>query len=103
MSNPIDKVEFTEVPGSAEPHRLTVYALSTCAFCKKAMRYLESKGLTYRYVFLDQLDFDLKREVKQDLKSKFRNIPVFPVLTIDDHDAVSGFTEQKWADRLGIS
>ncbi len=103
MSDPIDKVEFIEVPGSNEPHRLTVYALSTCAFCKKAMRYLENNGLTYRYVFLDQLDFDLKREVKQELKSKFQNIPVFPVLTIDDKEVLSGFTEQKWADRLGIS
>ena len=103
MSSAIEKVEFIEVPGEAEPHRLTVYALSTCAFCRKAMRYLEEKGLTYRYIYLDQLDFDLKREVKQELKSRFRNIPVFPVLTIDDEEALSGFAEQKWADRLGIS
>ncbi len=103
MSSAIDKVEFNEVPGDAEPHKLTVYALSTCAFCKKAMRYLEEQGLTYRYIFLDQLDFDLKREVKQELKSRHRNIPVFPILTIDDDEALSGFAEQKWAERLGIS
>lgn len=102
MSSAIDRVEFTEVPGPTETHRLTVYALSTCAFCKKAMRYLQDKGLTYRYVYLDQIDFDLKREVKDELKTRFRNIPVFPVLTIDDAEALSGFTEQKWADRLGI-
>lgn len=103
MSNAIEKVEFTEVPGASEPHELTVYALSTCAFCKKSMRFLKDNGLTYRYVYLDQLDFDLKREVKQELKSKFDNLPVFPVLTIDGEEALSGFTEEKWSERLGLS
>ena len=102
MSEAINKVEFTEVAGEKEPYRLTVYALSTCAFCKKAMRYLESHGLAYRYIFLDQLDFDLKREVKQILKTKFENLPVFPVLTIDETEAISGFTEAKWAERLEL-
>ena len=102
MSDTIEKVDFTEVPGASEPHKLDVYALSTCAFCKKAMRFLEEHGLAYRYVYLDQLDFDLKREVKQILKSKFENLPVFPVLTIDDSEALSGFTEENWSRRLGL-
>jgi glutaredoxin-like protein NrdH len=103
MSNAISKVDFHEVPGQTEPHKLTVYALSTCAFCKRAMSYLKENGLSYRYVYLDQLDFDLKREVKQELKTKFENLPVFPVLVIDDDEALSGFTEEKWAERLGVS
>ena len=103
MSTAIEKIDFTEVPGSSEPHKLTVYALSTCAFCKRAMKFLEEKGLTFRYVYLDQLDFDLKREVKQELKSKFENLPVFPVLVVDDDEALSGFTEDKWSERLDLS
>lgn len=102
MSSPIERVDFHKVSGSQEPHELTVYALSTCAFCKKAMRYLEEHGFSYRYVYLDQLDFDLKREVKQELKSKFENLPVFPVLTIDNDEALSGFAEDQWASKLGI-
>lgn len=102
MSNAVENVEYTRVPGSQEPHKLTVYALSTCAFCKKAMRFLQDAGLTYRYVYLDQLDFDLKREVKQELKTRYENLPVFPVLVIDDNEAMSGFTREKWAERLDI-
>ena len=103
MSDAISKVEFHEVPGESEPHKLTVYALSTCAFCKRAMDFLKEQGLSYRYVYLDQLDFDLKREVKQELKTKFENLPVFPVLVIDDEEAMSGFTKEKWSERLGLS
>ncbi|MFW5718113.1 MAG: glutaredoxin family protein [Spirochaetota bacterium] len=103
MSDAISKVDFHDVPGEREPHKLTVYALSTCAFCRRAMSFLEENGLSYRYVYLDQLDFDLKREVKQELKSKFENLPVFPVLVIDDEEAMSGFTQEKWSERLGLS
>jgi glutaredoxin len=103
MSDAIEKVDFTEVPGSRNEHELTVYALSTCAFCKRAMKYLEDHDVTYRYVYLDQLDFDLKREVKKELKDKYENLPVFPVLTIDGSEAISGFTEEKWASRLGLA
>jgi hypothetical protein len=28
---------------------------------------------------------------------------VFPVLTIDGSEAISGFTEEKWASRLGLA
>jgi glutaredoxin-like protein NrdH len=103
MSDAISKVDFHDVPGEREPHTLTVYALSTCAFCKRAMSFLKENGLSYRYVYLDQLDFALKREVKQELKSKFENLPVFPVLVVDDEEAMSGFTEEKWSERLGLS
>ncbi|MFP4112821.1 MAG: glutaredoxin family protein [Spirochaetota bacterium] len=102
MSDTIDKVDFTEVPGSSERYELTVYALSTCAFCKRAMEFLTEHGVGYRYVFLDQLDFDLKRAVKQELKERYENLPVFPVLTIDGKEAISGFTEERWSERLGI-
>lgn len=103
MSSVIDRLAFTEVPGSSRPHELTVYALSTCAFCKRAMSYLEENGLSFRYVNLDQLDFDLKREVKAELKQRYENLPVFPVLTIDGTEAISGFIQEKWADRLGLT
>jgi glutaredoxin-like protein NrdH len=102
MSSVLDNVEYNEVPGSREPFRLTVFALSTCAFCKRAMRFLQDHDYRYRYVYLDQLGFDLKREVKTELKSRFESIPVFPVLMVDDSEALSGFTEEKWSERLGM-
>jgi len=102
MSSALDQISYNSVPGEKTDHRLRLYALSTCAFCKKAMNYLQEHGYEYEYIHLDQIDFDLKRAAKQELKSKFENLPVFPILTIDDSDAISGFIESKWAERLGI-
>jgi glutaredoxin len=103
MSGALESIEYHLVAGDNKERKLRIYALSTCAFCKKAMKYLEEHGYEFQYIYLDQLDFDLKREAKQELKTKYDNVPVFPILTIDDTDAISGFIEQKWAERLGIA
>jgi glutaredoxin len=102
MSGALEQIEYELVSGEKTDHKLRIFALSTCAFCKKAMNYLREHGFEFQYIYLDQLDFDLKREAKQELKTRFENVPVFPILTVDDSDAISGFVEQKWADRLGI-
>jgi glutaredoxin len=102
MSGALEQIEYELVSGEKKDHKLRVFALSTCAFCKKAMNYLRERGFEFQYIYLDQLDFDLKREAKQELKTRYENVPVFPILTVDDTDAISGFVEQKWADRLGI-
>ena len=102
MSGPLEEIDYKTVPGSNKDRRLRLYALSTCAFCKKAMTYLEEQGYEFQYIYLDQIDIDLKREAKKELKSTYENIPVFPILTIDDSDAISGFIETKWAERLGV-
>ena len=102
MSGALGKIDYKTVPGTIKDRKLKLYALSTCAFCRKAMTYLEEQGYEFQYIYLDRIDFDLKREAKKELKSTYDNIPVFPILTIDDSDAISGFAEPKWAERLGI-
>lgn len=102
MSSALDKIDYKIVPGLNKDRNLKLYALSTCAFCKKAMTYLQEQGYEFQYIYLDEIDLDLKREAKKELKSTYENIPVFPILTIDDSDAISGFIAPKWAERLGI-
>ena len=102
MGQAIDQVDYEVIEGEKEPHKLIVFSLSTCAFCKKAQTFLKDHGFTFKYIYLDQLDFDLKREVKKELKSKFESVPVFPILLIDDEEVMSGFVEEKWASKLGV-
>lgn len=102
MDTAISKVEFNEVEGEKSTPGLTVYALSTCAFCRRAMGYLRENGFGYRFVYLDQLDFDLKREVKAELKERYGDIKLYPILTINDADMIAGFKQERWAEALGL-
>ena len=103
MERAVDQVAYTEISGTRQDHEVLVYALSTCAFCKRAIDYLESQDVSFKYVHLDKIDIELKRAVKRELAQRFDNIVVFPILVVDDQRAYSGFTENIWARALDIA
>jgi len=100
MANPLDYLSFELVPGEKAGGRLRVVTLSTCGFCKKGLRYLEAGGYEFRYADLDQMSPERRKEIKGELKSRYGNIPIFPVLIIDESEAINGFVEEKWEKRL---
>ena len=102
MASTIEKLEFTMAPGGNKAHSLTVYSLSTCAFCKRAIDFLKDQDVDFRYIHLDTINPMVKATVKSELKKKYDNLPVFPVLVIDDERALSGFNENTWKTELGI-
>lgn len=102
MAKMIEKLEFTEQTGSKGDHDLTVYALSTCGFCKKAINFLSEQDIAFRYIYLDKINPMVKRTVKSELKQQYESLPVFPILVIDNERAVSGFSEEKWKEILDI-
>lgn len=102
MGKAIDSVEYKQVAGDRSDHDVIVYSLSTCAFCRRAIEFLKSKSVQFRYAHLDQFDIDTKRSVKRELAERFDNIVVFPILVVDDQKAYSGFTESVWARALDI-
>lgn len=99
----IDSFEYQKHTGEKNDRQIRVYALSTCAFCEKAMKYLEEKGFTYEYIFMDRIPIESKKAMKGELKEQFGNIPVFPLLVVDGEQHLSGFTEPEWAALLGTA
>ncbi|MFP4408978.1 MAG: glutaredoxin family protein [Spirochaetaceae bacterium] len=102
MESAIKSLDFTSVEGSRKEHDVVLYALSTCAFCKKGIDFLTKAGVDFKYIYLDKIDVDLKKQVKEELKSQFDNIVVFPVLVIDGKRALTGFTKDQWEAALDL-
>ncbi|MFP4301984.1 MAG: glutaredoxin family protein [Spirochaetaceae bacterium] len=102
MGSAIKSLDFTFVEGSRKEHDVVLYALSTCAFCKKGIDFLTKAGVDFKYIYLDKIDVDLKKQVKEELKSQFDNIVVFPVLVIDGKRALTGFTKDQWEAALDL-
>jgi len=102
----IESMNYTTIepvaPAVENSHHLRIYALSTCAFCERALQFLKDQHLRHEYLLVDNLEPETKRELKAELKGKFGNIPVFPLLVIDHETAISGFTEEKWREAIGL-
>lgn len=97
-----EKLEFTVEEGKTPKKELTVYALSTCGFCKAALRFLRKHKVAFRYLYVDHLDDYHKTALKQELRETYGERPMYPFLIIGGDDYVIGFDEEEWYGRIGI-
>lgn len=97
----LEELSYTVKTGRSEK-AITIYALSTCGFCKRAMAFLDDQGFAYKYIYLDQIPLETKNEVKAVLKEKFKENVAFPFAVIDGTDHLVGFIQPDWVRTLGI-
>lgn len=98
----LEDLAYTVIPGKSDAHSLTIYALSTCGFCKRAMSFLEDHGVAYKYIHVDHLPLETKNEIKATLKEKFKENVAFPFAVVDDVSHLVGFIQPDWVKTLGI-
>ena len=91
--------QLTTVEGENKGN-IRLYAISTCVWCKRTKRLLESLGVTYNYVFVDQLDRKTRDEVEEEVK-KWNPRVSFPTMVINDDKCIVGFQEDEIKEALG--
>jgi glutaredoxin-like protein NrdH len=94
-------ISFTSIEGARKDRSITVYALSTCGFCKRALSFLSANSFAYKYVYVDLLPMDRKADLKKALAAKFGAEVSFPYAVIDDKEVLVGFIEPDWKKTLG--
>ena len=72
---------------------VTLYALSTCVWCKKTRQLLGELGVAYDYEYVDLLEGDAKTK-SMDVVRKWNPACSFPTLVINDK-CIVGFQEDK--------
>lgn len=87
-------MKIEKVAGTNNKHKVFVYALSTCAWCKKTKKYLKDKGIEYEFVDVDLCDKGDLEQVKNDI-SKHGLRMSFPITMVDDKNLIVGFREEK--------
>lgn len=97
----LETLQYVSVSGSKTERSITVYALSTCGFCKRALAFLNAKGFAYRYIYVDQLPLATKDEIKRLLKERYKENVAFPFAVVDDDKHLVGFVESDWTRTLG--
>lgn len=78
---------------------ITLYALSTCGWCKKTKQLLTDLGVEYSYIYVDLLPPQEMEKVYEEVK-RFNSAGSFPVLVIDKRKAIVGFREKEIRDAL---
>lgn len=92
----LQDLSYIEVAGKEYEKELVIFALSTCAFCKRAMNHLKNKEIPFKYIYLDELEVSKKEAIKAELRKQYKKSLIFPFLLVNWQQALTGFVEVKW-------
>ena len=100
-----EETEMTQAKGrnagAREDHRIVLYALSTCVWCRRTRSFLEEQDVSFDYVYVDLLG-DEERESAKAIVRRWNPRVSFPTLVIDDENCVVGFKREEIREAVGL-
>ena len=94
-------MQFSKISGKKTDHKVTLYALSTCVWCKMTKQFLNDNNIEYEYIDVDLCEDEDKQKIHQLILSKGGSL-TYPTTIIDDKVVVTGFRKDQLKEALGI-
>ena len=94
-------MNLVRVPGKNNKHRVLMYTLSTCAWCKLTKQFLKDNGIEYEYVDVDLCSEEDKEKIRKDIRSR-GGILSYPTIIVDDKKLITGFYKDDIMEALRI-
>ncbi|MCW4052715.1 MAG: glutaredoxin family protein [Candidatus Bathyarchaeota archaeon] len=89
-----------KVPGKNRKHKVLLYTLSTCGWCKLTKKFCKNHEIEYEYVDVDLCSEEEREEIRKDILKRGGRLS-YPVVIIDDKILINGFHEDKIQEALG--
>ena len=81
--------------------KVKLYAISTCAWCRKTKALLEGSAVAYEVEDVDLLEGEAKERAREEVRRHNPRVS-YPTLVVDDAEAVVGFDEDRIKELLGL-
>ena len=94
-----EKMHTIKVPGKNNKHKVLLYALSTCGWCKKEKQFLRDNNIEFEYIDVDLSNDEDYEKIGDDILNHGGRFS-FPALLIDDKILINGFDENKIIESL---
>ena len=72
-------MKIVKVPGKNNKHKVLLYVISTCAWCKQTKSFLKGNNIEYEYDHLKESD----TSIVNSIKLFYRKFEPFPMNSID--------------------
>ena len=96
-----ENMQFSKVPGQKRQHKVVVYALSTCAWCRMTKQFLKDNDVEYEYIDVDLCQEEDKQKIREHIQSKGGPLS-YPTIIVDDNVLITGFRTDKIRESLGL-
>jgi glutaredoxin len=97
----VNVMKVVEVPGRNSKHKVFLYVLSTCAWCKSTKKFLKDNSIKYEYVDVDLCNEEERKKIRGEIMKR-GEIPSYPAIIIDGKELIIGFHQDKIREALEI-
>jgi len=94
-------IRYIKVPGKNKEHKVLMYAISTCIYCKRAKKWLRDQDIEYLYVDIDLCNAEDRATIRKDILARGGQL-IYPVIIIDDDILINNLRINKLKETLGI-
>ncbi len=94
-------MKIVKVDGKNKKHRVLMYALSTCVWCKKTKKFLTDKNVEFEYVDVDLCEDEDKEKIRKDILKRGGNL-TYPTIIVDDKKLITGYSEDEIKEALEL-
>jgi glutaredoxin len=94
-------MELVKVPGKNKKHKVFLYAISTCAWCKMTKQFLKDNDVEHEYVDVDLCSQKDREKIRKDIENRGGE-PNYPIIIIDDKVLIMGFRKDKIKEALKL-
>ena len=94
-------MQTVKVSGMNNKHKVLLYAISTCGWCKRAKNFLNDNNVEYEYVDIDLCSTDDKSSIRKDILSR-GGVLAYPTVIIDDKMLLTGPSPDKLREVLEL-
>jgi len=94
-------MNISKVSGKNNKHKVLVYALSTCVWCKLTKQFLNDNSIQYEFVDVDLANEEDREKIHEAIQSKGGMLS-YPTIIVDDNVVINGFRKDKLTEVLEI-
>jgi glutaredoxin-like protein NrdH len=94
-------MEKIRVNGKNKTHKVLMYAISTCAWCKMTKQFLKDNDIDYEYVDVDMASDEDHEKIRKEI-TRLGASPSYPMTIVDEKTVITGFRKDKIKEALEI-
>lgn len=94
-------MDISKVDGNNTKHKVFVYALSTCVWCKMTKQFLKDNNVAFEYVDVDLCTEEDKQKIHEDIQKRGGSLN-YPTTIIDDKVVITGFRKDQLKKELEL-
>ncbi len=94
-------MDIVKVTGENDKHKVFLYALSTCVWCKMTKQFLKDNSVAFEYVDVDLCTEEDKDKIRKHIQEKGGSLS-YPTTIVDDKKVVTGFRKDLLKEALEL-